>query len=60
MDLFACKGQYLVAGYFLCVHTTRKSLLSCTGQIAGKGVRVIELHYHLIVSSVRKAAYQNW
>jgi len=42
MDLFACKDQYLVAGYFLCVHTTRKPLVSYTGQIAGKGVRVIE------------------
>jgi len=42
MDLFACKGQYLVTGYFLCVHMTRKPLVPCTGQIAGKGVRVIE------------------
>lgn len=42
MGLFACKGQYLLARYFRCVHTTRKSSVSCAGQIAGKGVRVIE------------------
>lgn len=42
MGLFACEGQYLRARYFRCVHTTRKSSVSCAGQIAGKGVRVIE------------------
>lgn len=42
MGLFACEGQYLLARYFRCVHTTRKSSVSCAGQIAGKGVRVIE------------------
>lgn len=55
MGLFACKGQYLLARYFRCVHTTRKSSVSCAGQIAGKGVRVIEWHYHVIASWVRKA-----
>lgn len=55
MGLFACEGQYLLARYFRCVHTTRKSLVSCAGQIAGKGVRVIEWHYHVIASWVRKA-----
>lgn len=54
MDLFACKSQYLLARYFRCVHTTRKSWVSCAGQIAGKGVRVIEWHYHVIASWVRK------
>lgn len=55
MGLFACEGQYLLAGCFRCVHTTRKSSVSCAGQIAGKGVRVIEWHYHVIASWVRKA-----
>ena len=42
MGLFACKGQYLLARYFRCVHTTRKSSVSCAGQMAGKGVRLID------------------
>lgn len=42
MGLFACKSHYLLARYFRCVHTTRKPSVSCAGQIAGKGVRVIE------------------
>lgn len=42
MNEVACKGQCLLAGYFLSVHTTRKPIASCPGQIAGKGVRVIE------------------
>lgn len=42
MALFACKGWYLLARYFRCVHKTRKSFVSCAGQTAGKGVSVIE------------------
>lgn len=59
IGLFACEGQYLWVRYFRCVHTTRKSSVSCAGQIAGKGVRVIEWHYHVIASWVRKACLSN-
>jgi hypothetical protein len=59
MALFACKGWYLLARYFRCVHTTRKSLVSCAGQTAGKGVSVIEWHYHVIASWARKGCLSN-